>query len=326
MKWKETVIHISSIDIGDIAYKITTNEDTENLSESIRNLGILNLPLLTRKESEYPEYSIISGFRRVKSAKSLGWDKLPARVLEPETGELECAKIAIAENLYQRPLNLIETSKCYKLLSKYLENSDLFSEASSIGLSGNPGLVEKIMRLSDLPPLIQHCVILETLSLPMALELGDLGHETGVAFAKIFNLLRPSLNKQREIVTLSCEIASLEDVKVSDVIDGKGITDIISDNNSDRNVKIRRIREFLRARRFPAIVKAEHNFENKLKKLGLTSGMKLMPPSAFEGNTFTISIEFQNASELEGQLKHFEKMTRNPVFNDILSKTFLSDG
>jgi len=321
MTWKEIIIPISSVDIEDNTFKITTNENTDDLAGSILSVGIINPPFLIRKKSEY---LIVSGFRRVVSAKSLGWDQLPARVLEPETGGIECVKLAISENLHQRALNLIETSRCYKLLSKYFEHDALLSEASSIGLSGNPGLIKKIMRLSDLPPFIQSCVISETVSLGMVLELGEFENETGVAFAKIFNLLRPSLNKQREIVSLAREIALRENIPIVKLITDEIFTNIISDENSDRNVKIRKIRDFLKARRFPAITKAERVFENKVKKLGLPAGIKLIPPAGFEGNIFIISVEFKNISEFNEQMKCLDKMINRPVLIDILSKQ-LSD-
>jgi ParB family transcriptional regulator, chromosome partitioning protein len=319
MIWKEEIIRLSSIDIEDHTFRITTDEKIESLSISIKNAGLINPPIIIGKKSKY---SVVSGFRRIRSAEKLGWKEFPARVLDPETGRFECAKLAVTDNLLQRPLNLIETSRCYRLLSEFLGKEELLREASVMGLSENPGLIEKTMRLSGLPPFIQNCVISETISLGMALQLGELDFETGIAFAQIFDKLKPSLNKQREIFSLSCEIALRENIPVLILMKEDNFRNIISDENSDRNKKIRELRHFLKKRRFPNILTAEQGFEKKVKKLGLTEGIKLIPPAGFEGNTFILSMEFKKASEFDEQVECLKRVIDNPLLAEILSKEF----
>jgi len=318
MTWKEEIIHLSSVDIEDHSFRITTEENIEALSCSIRNAGLINQPIVIKKKSGY---AVISGFRRILSAVNLGWMNISARTIESDTDRFECAKLAIADNSLQRSLNLIEMSRCYNLLSEFIERDDLLREAPLIGLPGNPVLAEKIMLLVDLPPVIQNCVISETVSLAMALELGGLEHETGITFAEIFDELKPSLNKQREILSLSSEIAARENIPVSDLIKGDDFKNIISDENTDRNRKIQRIRHFLKTRRFPAIMKAEDHFRSNLKKLALTGGIKLIPPADFEGNTFIISMEFKTTSEFGELTACLNRLTKDPVLKEIVSKS-----
>jgi ParB family chromosome partitioning protein len=317
MIWKEEIISLSSIDIEDQRFKITTEESVENLSASIKIAGLVNPPILIRYKSKY---FVVSGFRRIRSAKSLGWTDINARVLDPETKKTECARIAIADNLLQRPLNIIETSRCYKLISGCFGREELPLEASLIGLAGNPSLIDKTMRLSDLPNFIQKCLVAETISMGMALQLGELELETGVAFAKLFDELKPSLNKQREIVSLFSEISLRENIPVLSIMNDDDFRCIISDEDSDRNLKIRELRKYLKKRRFPAIFKAEQNFEKKVKELGLPEGIKLIPPAGFEGNTFIINIEFKKTSKLAEHVKCLEKTIDNPALTKILSK------
>jgi ParB/RepB/Spo0J family partition protein len=318
MTWKDEIIHLSSVDIEDHSFRITTEENIESLSCSIRNAGLINHPIVIRKKSGY---AVISGFRRIRSALNLGWTNISARTIKSDTGRFECAKLAIADNSLQRQLNLIEISRCYKLLSESFKGVDLLGEASMIGLPGNPALAEKIMRLVDLPPVIQNCVISETVSLAMALELGGIEHETGIALADIFDKLKPSLNKQREILSLSSEIAARENIPVADLIKGNDFINIISDENTDKNRKILRIRHYLKARRFPAIMKAEDNFRRNVKKLALTGGIKLIPPADFEGNIFIISMEFKTTSELGEMTACLNRLTKDPVLDEIVSKS-----
>ena len=82
MIWKDEIIHLSSVDIEDHTFRITTEENIETLSCSIRNAGLINPPIVIRKKSGY---AVICGFRRIRSAVNLGWTNISARVIESGT-------------------------------------------------------------------------------------------------------------------------------------------------------------------------------------------------------------------------------------------------
>lgn len=318
MRWKDEIIPLSSINAGDHTFRITTEENIESLSCSIRNSGLINNPVVIRKKSGY---SVVSGFRRIKSADDLGWTDIPARVIEPDTDPLECAKFAIADNLQQRPLNIIELSRCYKLLSGFCEEKELTAAASLSGLSENPSLAGKIIRLCGLPEELQRYILSGSLSMAIALELVKPEYDqSGIQLAEIFNNLKLSLNKQREFLTLTLEIAKREDISVPELINSADFKNILSDADADRNLKTHRIRHYLKTRRFPAITQAEDNFRKNLKKLTLPEGIKLMPPAGFEGNTFIINMEFKTVEEFAELATFLDRLTNDPVLKEIVSK------
>ncbi|MBU0545594.1 MAG: ParB N-terminal domain-containing protein [Proteobacteria bacterium] len=319
MTWKEEIIHLSSIDIEDHTFRITTEEDIESLSCSISNAGLINPPIVIRKKSGY---AVISGFRRIKSVQNLGWPSLIARVLDTNTTFLECAKVAVTDNLMQHPLNLIETSRAYKVLSGFFDNEqDLLKTASILGLPDNQSLAEKIIKLCDMPLAIQNSIISNTVSLVMALELGKMENDAGIAIAELFEKLKPGLNKQREILTLLYEIASREGVSIIKLLNGEELQDILSDTEPDRNQKINKLRQYLKRRRYPLITKAEKVFERNVRKLELERGMKIIPPANFEGNTFVLSLEFKTITDLEREKEFLDKLIKNPTLEQIISKS-----
>lgn len=319
MTWKEEIIRLSSIYIEDHTFRITTEENIEGLSCSIRNAGLINPPIVIRKESGH---AVISGFRRIRSAQKLGWSDLTARVLDKKTAPVECAKIAVTDNLMQRPLNLIEKSRAYKLLSGILDNKqDLFKIASILGLPDNQFLAEKIIKLCEMPLAIQNGIISDTVSLVIALELGKLEYDAGIAIATLFDKLKPGLNKQREILTLINEIASREGVPILELLNGDELQSILSDNELDRNRIINKLRQYLKRRRYPLITKTENAFEINVKKLALERGMKIIPPADFEGNTFVLSLEFKKIKDLEMQKEFLNKLINNQTLKQIISKS-----
>ena len=241
--WKEEIIRLSSIDIEDHTFRITTEENTESLTGSIIDTGLINQPIVIRKKSGYV---VISGFRRIRSVQKLGWSDLTARVLDTKTAPIECAKIAVTDNLTQRPLNLIEKSRAYKLLSGFLDNKqDLLKTASILGLPDNQLLVEKTIKLCEMPFAIQNAIISNTVSLVIALELGKLEYDAGIAIAVLFDKLKPGFNKQKEILTLFYEIASREGVPILELLNGDELQSILSDNEPDRNRIINILRQLI---------------------------------------------------------------------------------
>lgn len=318
MTWKEEIIRLSSIDIEDYTFRITTEENIERLSCSIENEGLINPPIVIRKKSGY---AVISGFRRIRSALNLGWTNISARVTESDSDMFECARLAIADNSLQRSLNLIELSRCFRMLSGFCREKDWPAAASLLGLPDNPALAGKIMKLCELPESLQQYILSGAVSMAIALELVKPEYnESAIQFAEIFDFLKLSLNKQREFLTLSFEIAAREGILIKELINGIDFQSILSDENPDRNLKTQKLRHYLKSRRFPAIMKAEDNFRDNLRKLALPEGIKLIPPPDFEGNTFIISVDFKTTSEFSRKTACLNRLTTNPVLNEIVSK------
>ena len=319
MRYNEETVELSSIDRCDSTYRITSETSIDVLAESINHIGIINPPVLRPKNSDF---TIIAGFRRIEACQSLGWSKIPARILASGTSEVECAKIAVTDNALQRPLNLLEESRAYALISGIFEDDrEMAKVASSLGLPGNPSLIKKIETISRLPQPVQNGIISNTISLPTALELVELPHEVGVGFSELFNRLKLSLNKQRQLLTLVKEIAIREDASIEDVLGETYLRETLLSEELDRNQKARKIRNYLKKRRFPEITRTEKAFEARVKALQLGSGVKLIPPIHFEGATYTLSIYFDNLNELHDRRETLDQLIQNPNLHKILEQT-----
>ncbi len=321
MRFNEQTVKLSWIDSKDDTYRITTEVRIDALADSIKNVGLINAPLLIEKPGSgpKPEFTIVGGFRRIEACRRLGWSTIKARILASDTSKLEWVKLAITDNALQRPLNLIEESRSISMLSAFFaDNDSLAKETSALGLPENPTIIKKIKNICHLPLPIQNGILANTISLAMALELSMLEQNAVVAFANLFGDLKLSLNKQREIIILVKEIALREDMSIFEVLEENYLQEILNNKELDRTQKTRKIRSYLKKRRFPALSKAENEFKINVKELKLGSGAKLIPPNNFEGNTYTLSLYFKNKKELNDRLAILEKIVKNPVFGKIL--------
>ena len=322
-RFRIDTVKLSCINSEDHTCRISTDTCLVSLTRSIRNVGLIQPPLLIQSEPDtlLPEFfTIVCGFRRIAACRDIGVPDVEARILEPVTTALDCIKLAITDNALQRPLNLIEMSRAFYRLSYFFkDDSALGRAAAALGLPENLSVVKKIKKLCIMSQPIQNGILSNTISLPVALELGRLEQpDAGIEFARLFENLKLSLNKQREIITLIKEIALSEDISVLQVFRETPFQDILSSEESDRNQKTRALRFYLRQRRFPAITYAEQAYEKHIKALGLGNSAKLIPPNNFEGTVYSLNLRFQNLEELKGQRTTLDKMIRNPFLEKIL--------
>lgn len=86
----------------------------EELAQSIKNNGIIQ-PLSVRKLGE-SRFELVAGERRLRAAKFLGLEKVPAIVMN--ISDKDSAAIALLENLQREDLNFMEEAEAYSNLIK----------------------------------------------------------------------------------------------------------------------------------------------------------------------------------------------------------------
>jgi len=318
MKYKSASIDLRDIDTDDTSLKITTRAGIDDILPSITDHGILNPPVLKKTKEKL---KIVSGFRRISACFHAEKKEIEARIIESNIGVLETIKIAISDNSMQRPLNLVEESRALILLSGCIDNEIKLAETSALlGLPDNISLINKIKRISYLPESVQSAVAEDFISLAMAVELNSIEAEAAIFFTRLFKDLKTGLNKQREILTTSLEIACREEIKVMDVLNDKCFIELINDPDTDRTQKSHSVRQYLKTRRFPEIIKAEKKFKSRLKALSLGKDIKLIPPKSFEGEYFSLNFNFKDLIELKKQGEILNGLTKNSIMNHILLK------
>lgn len=94
-----------------------------SLADSIRQYGVLQALVVTRKEVEKPdgglatEYELIAGERRLRAAKLAGLTQVPAQVRSGEETDLMKLELAIIENIQREDLNPVDRAKAFAKLA-----------------------------------------------------------------------------------------------------------------------------------------------------------------------------------------------------------------
>ena len=106
-------ISISQIKLPDFYYRDKeSDEQIENLKFSMKQYGLLN-PIIVRNLGNY--FEVVTGVRRYKASKLLGWRKILCQVIE--VLDKEAYEISLMSNLQHKQLGPIEEALAFK---KYL--------------------------------------------------------------------------------------------------------------------------------------------------------------------------------------------------------------
>ncbi len=126
--------------------KLFEKESLEELTNSIKERGIIQ-PLIVRKsEDQDNKYELIAGERRWQAAQSAGLHDVPVIVIEADN--LKSLELAIIENVQRKDLNSIEEAESYKkLIERFGYDQDKVSKF--IGKSRSH--ISNSIRLLSLP-------------------------------------------------------------------------------------------------------------------------------------------------------------------------------
>ncbi|MCP3921146.1 MAG: ParB/RepB/Spo0J family partition protein [Desulfobacterales bacterium] len=317
MKIKIEKVKLEDID-SDEKFRVTTNNCIKELLSSIKEDGLITPPLLIFEKNKY---LIVSGFRRLSACKKLNVAEINAIVLD-EPDELKLHKYAILENSKHRNLNVIEQSIAVTRLLPFFDGADSAKEISKItGIPQNPSLIDKLTQISKLPTRIKNYMLDDSISMVIGLELSNLENRVAIKFADIFHFLKMSLNIQKEVLTNIVEISHREKISLDDIFNTKEIFDILADQDKNRNEIASCFRQYLKKRRYPELSKAEKFYIDKTKTLNLKN-IKLIPPKFFEGDNYTISMNFKTTSDLTKYAEEIDSLSQNEIMDEILKREY----
>ena len=149
--------------------RVFSESEIASLSESLKDHDLLQ-PILVRQLGD--RFQLISGERRLRAAIQAGWKTIPARVRQAD--DRLVAELAIVENLQRKDLNPLEKTLSFR---RYLTEHQATQEELARRLKIDRSTIANLMRLLELPQLVQDLVSEEKISAGHARALLPLGEE-----------------------------------------------------------------------------------------------------------------------------------------------------
>ena len=161
-------------------FYVKDDDDMEQLTESIRQQGVLN-PIMVRP-LDTGEYEVISGHRRLHACKKAGIEMIPAFIYSMDRNEAVVAMVD--SNLHREKLLPSEKAFAYKMKMDALKHQG--QACGQVGHKSRDTLsetesgrqIQRYIRLTNLIPGILEKVDRGEIALTPAVELSYLDHDT----------------------------------------------------------------------------------------------------------------------------------------------------
>jgi ParB family transcriptional regulator, chromosome partitioning protein len=168
----DQVLHLNVNEIDENPFQPRrdfSESELASLAESLKEHDILQ-PILVRIVDG--RYQLISGERRLRAAIMANWSTIPARLREAD--DRLVSELAIVENLQRKDLNPIEKALSFK---RYLEQHQCRQEILAERLKIDRSTIANLIRLLELPSIIQEWIIAGRITAGHAKALLPLGDE-----------------------------------------------------------------------------------------------------------------------------------------------------
>jgi len=242
-------------------------EALEELKKSILANGLIQ-PVTVRR-SNNNKYELISGERRLRACREIGYKEIPAYIIKVDTNEAMLA-LSLIENIQREQLNPIEVAHAYKRL---MDECSLSQETIAERVGKDRTTITNSIRLLKLPREIQDSLVKEQISAGHARALINLPFEQ-MQIDILQKIIAENLSV-RKVETLVKKILQGAPKK------GSGKSDTQTNRTSDASQK---------------------DLEDKLRRI---FGTKVMCRQKQDG-TGEIIIEFYSNDELERLFDMFE--------------------
>ena len=126
--------------------KVFEEENLQDLTNSIKERGVIQPIIVRKSNSDNSKYEIIAGERRWLAARKAGLHDIPVVVTEAD--DLKSLEFAIVENVQRHDLNPLEEAKGYKRL---IDEFSYDQEKVSKFIGKSRSYITNSLRLLNLP-------------------------------------------------------------------------------------------------------------------------------------------------------------------------------
>ena len=233
----KTEININTLSISDLVSnkfqprKFFGDESLQELTNSIKELGVIQPIIVRKSKNNNIKYEIIAGERRWLAAQKAGLHDVP--VVITDANDLKSLEFAIVENVQRQDLNAIEEAKGYQRL---IDNFSYDQEKVAKFIGKSRSHITNYLRLLTLPEEVLKLIEIKKLTPGHAKILIGLDNSIFVAkkiieknlsvrqaenLVKIFKMKKDSLKKTKDVNILALQSSIVDKIGLNVLIKNK---------------------------------------------------------------------------------------------------------
>ncbi len=309
-----TQIDPHGIDLADERFRISFILSFDELAASIRDLGLLNPPVLAQRKGG--RTILVSGWKRVLACRALSLSPIPVFVAD-EKDDLELFKGAVYENASVRTLSAVEKAEVLARLQGFGAQADelVRQYLPLLGIPPTREYLELFLFVAGFDPEEKRVVHDND---PPAAVLQALLPFTPAARARLLPWLWTlGRNKQKELLNNLREIAGRDTISPEEVLSHPRIREIEADGRLSPRQQAEELVEHLRERRNPTLTAWSKAFDAALEKLGIDKGVVIDPSPFFEGEDLSLHFSFRSREEFLDRLSRLKGLVDKPEFQAL---------
>lgn len=279
-------------------FPFSSNEQLDQLRESIRTSGIHHPPIL--QQTEKNSYKIINGRKRVQIAQEQNWDPLHCYILDKDLPIQQVLTTHLTEQQLSNPLSVIEQAYFLQLCLQFIDKKDvLITFLPLLGYSSGEMILNRLLRFLHLENRLQPLLHRQFINEKTASILLELNQDDRIHLGNLFIDLKLGQGKQRRFLTLCRDLSRRHNTSIETILSGTEFKRILQHSGMNIPQKTNQLLDLLQKQHSPKYYSAKEDFQIQRKQLDLPEHCTLDHSPAFEKDEVTLSIKFADIAKCE---------------------------
>jgi ParB-like chromosome segregation protein Spo0J len=312
-------VPLARVNLDTHPWRKAGSEDLSRLQESLAAVGLLSFPRLQSLESGW--WRVVTGWKRLKAATQLGWQKISAIILGPQTPEAHLLLLYLHDNAFTRSFNPLEQTWLASRLLEHWDRKTLMAKGLPLlGLPPSPAHLDRLLAVAQLDDPWQELVARERQALTAAARLAAWDTADLLAALPFLANLPLTQSKQEEFLANVEILARREGVSCAAILGKPELQQDLQNPAANPQVRAEAVRRRLHDWVSPRFQEAKRRFTAGLDRLGLKHHprLRLKEPPAFEGPDFELSLKFRDHQELQKLLQELANLADLPEFETLI--------
>jgi ParB/RepB/Spo0J family partition protein len=308
---------INSIDLDDHLTCFTFDDPADSLKQSIKEHGIIH-PVTLVQVAE--RFRIICGHRRIKTSSHLQLMEIPARILDTAPNDETMLLLNLSENQLHHHYSDIEKGHILFKLSeaKVPEIRIIEKYMPMLGLEKSKKLLNDHLSSNQLVFGLK--VLLHEMNVPLRIfsVFFDWNTQSAEAAERFFSILRPGVNKWRDLLEWIDEISLRDRISPSNLFELPELQSILNQSDLLANVRYDRIRQFFYSKRYPILNDLRVRLARSLDALKLDDKTKVHVQDSFESDEIRIEMKFRTREEFVNQVEKLVRASDSEALDELI--------
>ena len=312
------MVPIKNIALDDRLTSFSLGAPSDFLQKSIEEVGIIH-PITLIPIGE--RFRIVCGHQRAKVSYSLTVNEIPARILDSAINDESLLVMNLSENQGHCHYSDIEKGLILFKLSevKVPEIRIIEKYMPMLSLEKSKKLLNNLLHANLLVPGLK--TLLHDMNIPLRVfsVFFDWNAQSAEAAERFFSLLRPGVNKWRDLLEWVDEISVRDKISPSNLFELTELQSILNQNDLSPNVRYDRIRQIFHSKRYPILSDLRIRLAKSLDALKLDDKTKVHVQDSFESDEIRIEMKFRTREEFVNQVEKLVRASDSEALDELIS-------